>query len=60
MREYPTMPCAPQAAIPRPRWIPSSPRSMASRGLGAGHFAQFGTADLGVAETLLMDRALTT
>lgn len=28
--------------------------------LGAGHFAQFGTADLGVAETLLMDRALTT
>jgi putative acyl-CoA dehydrogenase len=27
--------------------------------LGAGHFAQFGTADLGAAETLLMDRAFT-
>ena len=26
--------------------------------LGAGHFAQFGTADLGTAETSLMDRAL--
>lgn len=26
--------------------------------LGAGHFAQFGTADLGTAETALMDRAL--
>jgi putative acyl-CoA dehydrogenase len=26
--------------------------------LGAGHFAQFGTADLGSAETTLMDRAL--
>ncbi|MGQ0584478.1 MAG: acyl-CoA dehydrogenase family protein, partial [Reyranella sp.] len=26
--------------------------------LGAGHFAQFGTADLGTAETRLMDRAL--
>ena len=28
--------------------------------LGAGHFAQFGTADLGSAETELMDRALAT
>ena len=29
--------------------------------LGAGHFAQFGTADLGTeAETRLMDRALAT
>ncbi len=26
--------------------------------LGAGHFAQFGTADLGLHETALMDRAL--
>jgi putative acyl-CoA dehydrogenase len=26
--------------------------------LGAGHFAQFGTADLGTVETSLMDRAL--
>ena len=28
--------------------------------LGAGHFAQFGTADLGAAEMPLMDRALAT
>ena len=28
--------------------------------LGAGHFAQFGTADLGTSETALMDRALAT